>query len=307
MMDKVAIVKRFQEDGVSICCKALNLAKSTFYANINTKEPEDRFLAKYDHIKQTVKEIIENNPAYGYRRIVSELKDQYSIILNHKPLKKLLVLWGLTLRRNINKTEQSGIVEILKILKDKANLLLNIKKTILPFGLIYTDMTELIYAKGKMHMSAYLDHKTKKVLGFALSRHPDTDLTMRAYNMAKVILKADLKKLKSKLAEIIFHQDQGSVYTSYAYVDQILKDSFTISYSRKATPTDNPEMESFWGRFKTENKQLFREAQTDRELEELVKQQIIYYNQKRRHSSLHNISPDNYIKNLTTNFTDIPS
>jgi putative transposase len=303
----VSLVRQFQKDGVTICCKVLNLAKSTFYANINAKEPEDKFLAKYEHIKQTVKEIIENNPAYGYRRIVSELKDQYSITLNHKPLKKLLVLWGLTLRRNINRSEQSGIVEILNILKEKANLLLNIKKTILPFGLIYTDMTELIYAKGKMYMSAYLDHKTKKILGFALSHHPDTDLTMRAYNLAKITLKAEIKKLKSKLAEIIFHQDQGSVYTSYAYVDQILKDSFTLSYSRRATPTDNPEMESFWGRFKTENKQLFREAQTDRELEDLVKQQIIYYNQKRRHSSLHNISPDNYIKKLTTSFTDIPS
>lgn len=303
----MSIVKEFQQNGISVCCKVINLAKSTYYANANTKDPGDRFLAKYEHIKNTVREVIENNPAYGYRRIVTELKDQYGIILNHKPLKKLLVMWGLSLRRNINKPEKSGIVDILDFLKDKANLLLNLKKTVLPFGLVYTDMTEIIYAKGKMHMATYLDHKTKKVLGLALSKSPDTDLAMRAYDMAKTTLKAELKKLKAKLAEIIFHQDQGSVYTSYAYVDQILKDSFTLSYSRKATPTDNPEMESFWGRFKTENKQLFREAQTDKELEKLVKQQIIYYNQKRRHSSLQNISPDNYIKNLTTNFTDILS
>jgi putative transposase len=307
MIEKVALTKRFQKDGVTVCCKVLNLAKSTFYANINTKSPVERFEDKYKHLKQTIKEIIENNPAYGYRRIVSELKDQYDIILNHKPLQKLLVVWGLSLRRNVKRPDKSGIVEILDFLKDRANLLINIKKTVMPFGLVYTDMTEIVYTKGKLYLAAYLDHKTKKVLGYALSRHADTDLTMRAYNMAKITLKKELNKLKAKLAEVIFHQDQGSVYTSYAYVDQLLKDSFTLSYSRKATPTDNPEIESFWGRFKTENKQIFRETQTDRELEELVKQQIIYYNQKRRHSSLQNISPDNYIKNLTTISTNVPS
>jgi len=307
MIDKVATVKKFQEDGITICCKVLNLVKSTFYANTNTKSPEDRFEAKYRHLKQTVKEIIENNPAYGYRRIVTELKDQYGIILNHKPLKKLLTIWGLSLRRNIKKPEKSGIIEILNFLKDKTNLLRNIKKTILPFGLIYTDMTEITYAKGKLYLAVYLDHNTKKVLSYALSRHADTDLAIRAFNAAKITLKTEIKKLKAKLAEIILHQDQGSAYTSYTYVDQLLKDNFTLSYSRKATPTDNPEMESFWGRFKTENKQIFHEAQTDKELEELVKQQIIYYNKKRRHSSLQNISPDNYIKNLLINSTGIPS
>jgi putative transposase len=303
MIEKVTLAKKFQKDGVTACCRALDLAKSTFYANINTKSSEDKFEAKYQHLKQTIKEIIENNPAYGYRRIVSELKDNYGVILNHKPLKKLLVIWGLSLNRSIKQPEKSGITKILDFLKDKANLILNIKKTILPFGLIYTDMTEITYARGKLHLAVYLDHKTKKVLGHAMSHHADTDLAMRAYNMARITLKNELKKLKAILAEIIFHQDQGSVYTSYAYVEQLLKDSFTISYSRVATPTDNPEMESFWGRFKTENKQIFHEAQTDKELEELVKQQIKYYNQKRRHSSLHNISPNNYIKNILTTST----
>lgn len=278
----------------------MDLAKSTFYANINTKHPEDKFESKYQHLKQIIKEIIDKHPAYGYRRIVTELRDNYGVILNHKPLKKLLLLWGLSLKRSIKKPEQSGITKILDYLKDRANLILNIKKTILPFGLIYTDMTEITYAQGKLYLAVYLDHKTRKVLGHALSCHADTDLAVKAYNLAKATLKTELRKLRAKLAEIIFHQDQGSVYTSYTYVEQILKDNFTLSYSRVATPTDNPEMESFWSRFKTENRQLFHEAQTEGELTELVRQQINYYNQKRRHSSLHNISPDNYIHNLLT-------
>jgi len=302
----VTLVKEFQKDGVTACCKVLDLAKSTFYLNCNKPSKEDNFKDKYRHIKKIVQKIIESNPAYGYRRIIAELRDTYSIIINHKPLKRLLRLWGLCLKRHVKAPKQSGILGILKFLGVKANLVKALDK-VLPFGLIYTDMTEINYAHGKLYLIIYLDHITKKVLGYALGDHPDTGLVLRAYRLAKATLRRELKRISLKLNEIIVHQDQGSIYTGYTYVEELLDDDRTLSYSRPATPTDNPEMESFNGRFKTENRQIFLEAETAGELENLVKKQIEYYNQKRRHSSLHNISPDNYIKKLTTNFTGILS
>ena len=50
-------------------------------------------------------------------------------------------------------------------------------------------------------------------------------------------------------------------------------------------------MESFWGRFKTENRTLIREAQTLSEITELIPERIDYYNRERRHSSLGQIAP----------------
>ena len=293
----MAIVKELASYGIAICCQLIGLARSSYYIKVNQPKSEDRFLAKYQYLKNLIKKIIDNNPAYGFRRIQAELKDKHKIILNHKPLQRLLKLWGLSLRRHIKTPDKSGIQEILDYLGVKANLLKTIGH-ILPFSLIYTDMTEIVYAKGKLYLIAYLDHTTKKILGYGLSNHPNINLALKAYQMMKLTLKRELKRLNPKLKEIIIHQDQGSIYTSYLYVDQLLKDNFTLSYSRKGTPTDNPEMESFNGRFKTENNQIFIEAPNEREAIKLVKEQICYYNQKRRHSCLNNTSPNNFIKKL---------
>ena len=300
----MTIIKELASEGVSLGCRLIGLAKSSYYAKVNQPDKEERLNSKYQHLKNLVKKIIEANPAYGYRRIQDELKENYQIVLNHKPLKTLLKLWGLSLRRKVKRPEKSGIQEILDFLGVKANLLKTLGQ-IKPFSLIYTDMTEIIYARGKLYLIVYLDHLTKKVLGYGLSHHPDTNLALKAYQMMKLTIKRELRRLKLKLQEIVVHQDQGSIYTSYLYVDQLLKDDFTLSYSRKGTPTDNPEMESFNGRFKTENKQVFLEAETAQEVTKLVEEQLVYYNQKRRHSRLANTSPNNFIKNLKTKTTNI--
>ena len=54
-------------------------------------------------------------------------------------------------------------------------------------------------------------------------------------------------------------------------------------------------MESFNGRFKGENKGLFYEAANIWEVGRLIAQQIDYYNSRRRHSSLGNTAPIDYI------------
>jgi len=54
-------------------------------------------------------------------------------------------------------------------------------------------------------------------------------------------------------------------------------------------------MESFFGRFKTENQSLFHEAMNIWELRRVIVQQIDYYNRRRRHSTLGNTAPMDYI------------
>lgn len=80
-----------------------------------------------------------------------------------------------------------------------------------------------------------------------------------------------------------------------------LTKNITLSYSRKARPSDNPEMESFIGRLKDEWSDCFWEAGSLEELKLLVDQAISYHNQGRIHSKLNGQSPDEFIKNLTKN------
>jgi hypothetical protein len=57
-------------------------------------------------------------------------------------------------------------------------------------------------------------------------------------------------------------------------------------------------MESWNGRFKQENADLFLDAQTLGDLENLVRKQMRYYTDKRRHSSLGNKAPRTYVREV---------
>ncbi len=106
--------------------------------------------------------------------------------------------------------------------------------------------------------------------------------------------------------ELLCHSDQGSQYTSYKYIDMVLKNKIVLSYSTPGTPTENAGQESFFGRFKDENKHEFLEMESFLEIKKLISKRINYYNDKRLHTSIKLKSPKkftlNFIKNISLQF-----
>ena len=130
--------------------------------------------------------------------------------------------------------------------------------------------------------------------------------TMEAKLVKSSFLKAvkKIKKLIRKIPkELLCHQDQGSQYTSYDYIDMVLKDKMVLSYSTPGTPTENPGQESFFGRLKDEKKHEFLEMETFEEIKKLISKRISYYNNRRLHTSINLKSPKkftlSFIKNLS--------
>jgi putative transposase len=74
----------------------------------------------------------------------------------------------------------------------------------------------------------------------------------------------------------------------------LIKHRARISFSENGAK-GNPSMESFNSRFKRENTSLFHEAMNIWELGRLIAQQIEYHNSRRRHSTLRNTAPIDYI------------
>jgi len=108
------LLKTFaREFGLNFCLKVLGVNKSSFYSH---KDKESTLTNKYQDLREKVIKIVADNPSYGYRRIQLELKNNQGIIINHKPLKKLLKLWGLTSLRRIRGRKKSGIEKILEFL-----------------------------------------------------------------------------------------------------------------------------------------------------------------------------------------------
>jgi transposase InsO family protein len=95
---------------------------------------------------------------------------------------------------------------------------------------------------------------------------------------------------------IILHHDQPRPFISYAWNGQLLlKDGVQLSYTLRGFK-DNPEMESFFSRFKEEGRSLFFDARGLTELATLVDSRMAYYNTDRRHSSIGYVAPLRYIE-----------
>ena len=164
------------------------------------------------------------------------------------------------------------------------------------FQVAYTDFTELRYADGsrKAYLMPLIGHVCKMAYGWAVGAHADTTLALEAWQAAQ----ATFHELRISPADMIVHHDQDPVYTGYGWSAQLLlKDQARLSYALNGAK-DNPQMESFIGRFKTENHSLLLEAADLPELCSVVTEQMLYYNTQRRHSSLGYMSPLAYIKQV---------
>lgn len=288
---KVGLVDAvWQEFGLAPALAAVELARSTWYYHQRQKVS---YQQKYAHLRPVLEEIAREHPEYGYRRVTVELADRLGQPVNHKVVQRLNQVWDLCLMRTTRPPKPSRLRQVIVQAGDRVNLVAQLE-TIDLFEVVYTDFTELVYAGG--HRKAYLmpivGHICKFVFGWAVDQCANSQLALAAWRKAKETFLA----FGLDYTGLIVHQDQDSVYTGYAWTGQLLlKDQVRLSYALDGAK-DNPEMESFNGRFKTENQSLFLEAQTLSQLQNIVADRINYYNAHRRHSSLGYLSPLAFIK-----------
>lgn len=98
-------------------------------------------------------------------------------------------------------------------------------------------------------------------------------------------------------AEVVFHSDRGSQYASEAYRNFLKNKNVTPSMSRKGNCYDNAYVESWFSSLKKE--WIYRhQYETEDQLRALVFEYIeVWYNKKRKHSSLGYLSPVQYKTN----------
>ena len=291
MAEKVRLVEglgRKSDLGAALSC--VGLARSTWYYRQRVSVPYE---ARYAVFRAPLERIARKHPEYGYRRTTTELREAEGVVVNQKVVRKLNQLWGLPLLRQAAPPRPSAIRKVIVEAGGKANLVASLNE-IGVFEVIYTDFTELEYANGKAWLMVLLDHCCKVVAGWALGANADTELALIAWRRAR----SWMRRRDIDLAGLIVHHDRDSVYTSYDWTNQLLlRDKVRISYALNGC-RDNPEMESFHSRFKSENRSLFLDASSLADLRRIVKQRISYYNSRRRHSSLGNGIPLQYLSGL---------
>ena len=158
-----------------------------------------------------------------------------------------------------------------------------------PGEVLAGDITYLKLSKyHHIYLAVVVDLFNREIVGWAIGQSLETSLITRALEAAMYVVSPD--------AEVIFHSDRGSQYASEAYRKLLKNNEITPSMSRKGNCYDNAYVESFFASLKKE--WIYRiNYQTEEELRNLVFEYIeVWYNRKRRHSSLGFLSPVNYKK-----------
>jgi len=290
---KVALVREARQGHtLPAALAAVELPRSTWYYHQRRRASYGR---KYGHLREPLETIARRHPEYGYRRTTVELRETHGQRVNHKVVQRLHRLWDLPLIRGTRPPKPSGIRRVITAAGDRINLVMG-KETIRPFEVAHADFTELVYANGrrKAKLIPIIDHTTKLVLGWAVGEHAVTQLALAAWKRAS----RSLQRHGVALEQVIAHHDQDPVFTGYAWTSRLLlEDHVRVSYALNGA-RDNPEMEAFNSRFKTENRSLFLDAQTLTQLVAVVGRRMNYYNHDRRHSSIGYQPPARYIATL---------
>uniref|UniRef100_UPI00048F4B7B IS3 family transposase n=3 Tax=Chitinilyticum aquatile TaxID=362520 RepID=UPI00048F4B7B len=90
---------------------------------------------------------------------------------------------------------------------------------------------------------------------------------------------------------VLHHSDRGSQYCSHDYQQLLRNYGMTVSMSRKGNCWDNAPMESFFNSLKNERVFHRRYATRATAKADLFDYIEVFYNRKRRHSSLNYESP----------------
>jgi transposase InsO family protein len=153
------------------------------------------------------------------------------------------------------------------------------------------DTTELVIGEGgKLYLAAILDLFSRFVVGWAVSAVNDRHVTLRALDMAL--------KRRGPNPGLLHHSDQGCTYASEDYQAVLAGRGITCSMSRRGNCYDNAVMESLFSTIKHELGERFETpAHAKTALFDYLE---VFYNQRRRHSTIGYLSPAAYERAAAT-------
>ena len=104
---------------------------------------------------------------------------------------------------------------------------------------------------------------------------------------------------------LIHHSDRGAQYTSDDFRDALAKQGIECSMSSSGNRYDNAVVESFFGLLKRERVNRVRYRTRDEARADVFDYIEVFYNRKRRHGYLGNISPVDFEERSTGSFETV--
>ncbi|MFI1184089.1 IS3 family transposase [Streptomyces sp. NPDC020799] len=272
----------------AVACRALGVSASWFYkwrGRPPTARDEHR-----SELAAAVKKVFDTSGGtYGSPRIHVELRERgWKVSVN--TIAKLMAELGLAgrvKRRRRSLTRQGKRPAA----PDRVGRVFSAPE---PDVLWCGDMTEIVTGEGKLYLATVIDLHSRRLLGYATDARHDAELVVAALNMAAATRGGNI-------ADVVFHSDRGSEYTSKLFGDACDRLGVLQSMGRVGSALDNAVAEATNSTLKVEyiHRQQFR-TRTEARIK-IATWITGWYNPRRRHSACDWLSPIDYESRHHTN------
>ena len=265
---------------MAIMTRLLKVSRSGYYAW--RKRPASHRDVANAALSNVIKEIHKGSRGtYGARRIHVELREEFEQRVSRHRVARLMRLHGLQgIHRRRGRGRQGRPHEL------RDDHVAGEFAHAAPDRVWVAHVTQHRTGEVWLYLAVVLDLFQRKVVGWAMDDHLDTELVLAALQMAQ--------QTRRPHPGLIHHTDQGSVYGSLKFGRHLARSGVVGSMGRSGTPADNAVAESFFATLQTEL--LDRHDWPTRDgLRTAIFDFIeVFYNRRRRHKHLGQLSPDEY-------------
>ena len=262
------IAYQLQKEGYSkkILARTMEFSRGLFYYQPRLEIPDRALAWEIEQIHQN------DDDTLGHRSLAHMLKT------GKNRVRRIMKKYDIHARKLTRKYQYAGKSDLVH-----ANLANDPIYQFFASVIIFSDIFEVKLADGsRLRGSFALRKDTRQILSLVFD-----------YSMNQGLVQSVIEHIDTQELLAIFHSDQGKQYGAKLTVKMLLEKGFTASMSRAGTPTDNPFAERFVGLFKHAVARR-RSYATLGEFMESAERWINFYNNRRPHSGVGNISPNAY-------------
>ena len=288
-MKYACVDRRRDRYPVRMMCRLLRVSASGYYAW--RTRPESSRTKSDRRLMTAVRRVHQDSKGvYGSPRGHAELVANGTCVGRHKVarLMRLARLRGCPKRRFRVTTQRDPSHPVAK------NLLRRNFSSDAPNQRWAADITYIPTHQGWLYLAVVMDLYSRRIVGWSMSRWMSRRIVVDALRMA-----IDARRPEGPL---IHHSDRGGQYTSDDFRDELTSHGIDCSMSSSGNCYDNAVVESFFGLLKRERVNRVRYRTRDEARADLFDYIEVFYNRKRRHGYLGNISPADFEERSTGSF-----
>ncbi len=291
-MKYACIDRRRNRYRVRMMCGLLNVSRSGYYAWRGRPE-SPRAKRDRELMSKIRRAHARSKGVYGSPRVHAELAADGVRVGRHKVarLMRLARLRGCPRRRFRVTTQRDPSHPVAK------NLLRRNFSADAPNQRWASDITYISTHQGWLYLAVVMDLYSRRIVGWSMSRWMSRRIVLAALRMA-----IDARQPEGAL---IHHSDRGGQYTSDDFRDELARHGIECSMSSSGNCYDNAVVESFFGLLKRERVNRVRYRTRDEARADVFDYIEVFYNRKRRHGYLRNISPADFEERSTGSFETV--